>query len=192
MKAQNSEKTQFLLSNLLKGLLWLTIIIGGYVVAKRYFQFDLAELMGPLYEQPITIFSIFLVSEVVFGIIPPEFFMLWAARHGDPSIYIQNVVALAFISYGSGVIGYFLGAFFNTTQLYKQVQKRFLKKMETQFNRFGGFLVVVAALTPLPFSGICMLVGAVKYPMQKFLLIALMRFLRFGLYAYVVWEANSF
>ncbi len=187
-----SERTRFLARNLLRGLLWLTVIVGGYIVARKYFDFDIAELMGPVYDMPILVFGIFLVSEVVFGIIPPEFFMFWSARHGDLDIYIQNVVLLSAISYAAGVIGFFIGSYFNTTSLYAYIKKNFLGKMEKQFNRFGGFLVIVAALTPLPFSGICMLTGAVKYPLRKFLLMSLTRLVRFSLYAYVIWESNVF
>lgn len=103
---------------------------------------------------------------------------------------MQNVISLSVMSYVAGVIGYYLGAYFNSTKLYAMIKKNFLGKAELQFNRFGGFLVIVAALTPLPFSGICMLMGAVKYSTNKFLLMSLTRFLRFGIYAYIVWETN--
>lgn len=186
----SKERTQFLLRNLLRGFLWLAVIIGGYILAKRYFAFDIATAMGPLYDQPFLIFSIFLVSEVVFGIIPPEFFMMWSARHEDLTLYIQNVAVFSIMSYVAGVIGFYVGRYFNTTRLYAYIKKNFLGKTEKRFNRFGGFLVIVAALTPLPFSGICMLTGAVKYPIRKFLVIALTRFIRFGLYAYIIWQTN--
>ena len=189
-KQVSTEKTQFLARNLGRGLLWLTLIIGGYVLAKKYFNFDIAEIMGPLYDMPVLIFSIFLVSEVVFGIIPPEFFMIWSARHGEIDLYIQNVAVFTAMSYFAGVIGYFIGSYFNSTKMYAYIKKNFLGKTEEQFNRFGGFLVIVAALTPLPFSGICMLTGAVKYSFRKFLVIALSRLIRFTLYAYIIWETN--
>lgn len=186
------ERTRFLARNLLRGLIWLTVIVGGYILAKRYLDFDLKVLMGPIYDRPFIIYTIFLSSEVIFGIIPPEFFMFWSARHGDATLYIQNTISLAAISYTAGVIGYGIGSFFNTTRLYRTIKKNFLGKVEKQFQHYGGFLVIVAALTPLPFSGICMLVGAVKYSFRKFLLLALIRFARFGVYAYIIWQTNSF
>lgn len=185
------DRTRFLVRNLVRGLIWLTVIVGGYVLAKKYLDFDLEVLLGPIYDQPLIIYSIFLGSEVVFGIIPPEFFMFWSLRHGEVGLYVQNIVLLSAISYTAGVIGYYLGSFFNTTKLYRTIKRNFLGKVERHFNRFGGFLVIVAALTPLPFSGICMLVGAVKYPLRKFLLMALVRFARFGVYAYIIWQTNS-
>jgi membrane protein DedA with SNARE-associated domain len=184
-----SGKTRFFLSNLIKGLGWLAVLVGGYLLAEKYLDFDLKELLGPLYENTLIIYSIFLSSEVVFGIIPPEFFMFWALRHEALDFYIQHVALFAMMSYLAGVIGYFIGSAFNSTVLYRVIRKNYLKKYEQMFNNYGGFLILVAALTPLPFSAICMLVGAVKYPVRKFFWIALTRFIRFVVYSMIIWEA---
>lgn len=185
-----SEKTRFFISNLLKGLLWLIVLVTAYILAKKYLDFDLEQIMGPFYENSLVIFTIFLFSEVIFGIIPPEFFMFWALRHELLSLYIQNIAMLALMSYAAGVLGYFIGKAFNGTVIYRFFRRHYLGKYEKMFNNFGGFLILVAALTPLPFSGICMLVGAVRYPMRKFFWISLSRFIRFIVYAMIIWEAN--
>lgn len=185
-----AERTRFLVTNLLKGLAWLAILITAYILAKKYLDFDLKEWLGPLYDNAPVIYTIFLTSEVIFGIIPPEIFMFWSARHEDLGIYIQNVAALSAISYAAGLIGYYIGSYFNTTRFYRAMKKNVFGKFEEHFNNYGGFLVVVAALTPLPFSGICMLVGAVRYSLRKFIWFSLFRFLRYIVYAAVIWEAH--
>lgn len=186
------ERTRFFLKNLLRGLIWLFVIVGGYFYLKHKFDFSLEDILGPVYDQPATIFGIFLASEVIFGIIPPELFMIWALRHENLDLYIQNIISLSVISYIAGAVGYYIGSHFNTTRLYSTLQKNYLGRFEKHLNRFGGFLVIVAAITPLPFSGICMLMGTVKYPVKRFMLISLMRFVRFAVYAYIIWEANIF
>ncbi|MDH5609995.1 MAG: VTT domain-containing protein [Cyclobacteriaceae bacterium] len=187
---KTADKAQFLLWNLVKGIIWLAILIVGYLMARKYLGFDLKEWMGPLYENSVAIYLIFLVSEVVFGIIPPEFFMFWSLRSEILQVYISNVAALATISYLAGIIGYYIGSYFNTTALFRLFKRRIFGKFERHFNTYGGFLVIVAALTPLPFAGICMLMGAVKYTFRKFVLISMMRFVRFIVYAIIIWEAN--
>lgn len=184
------RKSAFFLQHLIKGVLFLVLIIGLYVIARRYFGFDLKEWMGPLYENPRAVFFIFMVSEVVFGIIPPEFFMIWSLRHGDVQIFISNVFILTFISYSAGIVGYWFGAYLNTTKAFNFFKKRVFGKFEEHFNEYGGFLVIVAAMTPIPFAGICMLVGSVRYPFARFLVFALSRCVRFCMYAYVIWHAN--
>lgn len=187
---ETQQRTTFFLKNLFRGLIWLTLIVGGYFYLENNYNFSLEGILGSFYERPTVIFSIFLGSEVIFGIIPPELFMIWSLRHEVLSLYIQNVVSLAIISYLAGIIGYFIGFKLSRTRLYRVIRKNYLGKFEKQFSRFGGFLVIVAALTPLPFSGICMLMGTVKYPFRRFLLIAMSRFIRFGVYAFIIWETN--
>ncbi len=184
------ERTRFFLKNLFRGLIWLAVIVGGYFYLKANYDFTLKGLLGSLYDHPEIIFSVFFISETVFGIIPPELFMIWALRNEIVTDYIGNVIILAGVSYLSGVIGYYIGKYFGNTQLYRTLKKNYLGKFEKHLNRFGGFLVIVAALTPLPFSGICMLIGTVKYPVRQFLLISLTRLLRFAVYGAIVWEAN--
>ena len=185
-----TERTRFFLKNMLRGLLWLTVLITAYFFAKKNLDFDLEVLLGPLYENVVAIFSIFLISELVFGIIPPEFFMFWALRNESLIMYLENVVVLAFMSYFAGVIGYYVGSYFNSTRFYRLIRKNYLGKFDRHFNRFGGFLVIVAALTPLPYSGICMLAGAVKYNFRKFIWFSMLRFVRFTIYGIIIWEAN--
>lgn len=185
-----SERTRFFLRNLTKGLIWLGVIVGGYFYLKTNYDVTMQGVLGPLYDKPGVIFTIFFGSEVIFGIIPPELFMLWALRNDLIMQYVLNVVGLSVISYFAGLIGYYLGSHFSATQLYRTLQKNYLGRFEKHFARFGGFLIIVAALTPLPFSGICMLTGAVKYPYRRFLYFSLIRFVRFGVYAFIIWEAN--
>lgn len=186
----NKERTDFLLRQLGKGFLFLIVIIGGYMISSKYFGFDLKEITGPFYEQPAIIFGVFGVSEIVFGIIPPEFFIIWSQRHQDLSVFINNVALLMAISYIAGILGYWLGAYLNGTKAYTFVKGRVFGKFEKHFHTYGGFLVIVAAVTPIPFSGICMLVGSVRYPFTKFLLFSMARFVRFTVYASIIWQTH--
>jgi len=186
------ERTRFFLKNLFRGILWLAAIVGGYFYLKTNYNFSLEGVLGPLYDKPFVIFGIFFTSETVFGIIPPELFMIWSLRNEVLQQYILNVAGLSVLSYLAGIIGYYIGSHFSTTQLYRTLQKNYLAKFEKHVNKFGGFLVIVAALTPLPFAGICMLMGAVKYRYRRFLLMSMTRFLRFTVYAIIIWEANIF
>ncbi|MEM9896212.1 MAG: VTT domain-containing protein [Bacteroidota bacterium] len=184
------NKRRFLVSNLLKGLVWLIIIVGGYFYLKKNYDFTLEAILGPVYDQPTIVYLLFLASEVIFGIIPPELFMIWSLRNEVLSDYISNIFALSIISYLSGVLGFLIGQYLNNTQFYKQMKKRVFGKFETHLNNFGGFLVIVAAVTPIPFSGIAMLVGSVRYPFRKYLVFSLFRFVRFLVYSVIVWEAH--
>lgn len=187
----DKEKFQFLIKHLGRGLLWLGILVGGFIFFKNYVSIDYLDWLRPVYERTLVVYLIYSASELLFGIIPPEIFMMWALRSGLVSIYIQNIVMLAVISYAAGVIGFLIGRYLQNTQFFKLFKKRVFGKYEKYLFRFGAFIIIVAAVTPLPFSGVSMLIGSVEFPFKKYLLFALTRFLRFTAYSFVIWEANT-
>lgn len=170
--------------------MWLGIIITGFVLFKKYVDVNYLKWLEPVYENPPIVISIFLISEVVFGIIPPEIFMIWALRHGDIAEYEHFIGLFAIISYASGMIGYFFGRYLDTTLFYRYIRRRFLRRSERRLNQYGPYIIIVSALTPLPFSGVSMLIGSVKYPFKNYIFYSLFRFLRFAVYAWIVWKAN--
>lgn len=184
------DRRRFLIRNLVKGFIWLAVIVIGYIFLRKNYNFSLETILGPVYDQPTIVYSIFLGSEIIFGIIPPEFFMIWSLRTEDLGNYTENVIALSAISYVAGVAGFLIGEYLNNTHFYKEMKKRVFGKFEKHLNNYGGFLVIVAALTPIPFSGIAMLVGSVHYSFRKYLWFSLFRFLRFLVYGIIIWEAN--
>ena len=185
-----SSKQKFLLRNLFKGLLWFSLIIFIYLYIKKHYGLSLEVILGASYDRPVIVYSIFLVSEVVFGIIPPEFFMIWSLRSQVLLCYLENIIALSTVSYLSGVIGFMFGQYLNGTPLYRLFKKRVFGKFERHLNSYGGYVVIVSALTPVPFSGIAMLVGSVQFSLKKYLLFSLTRFARFLVYSFIVWEAH--
>src|SRR5512133_2893547 len=187
---QDEQKSSFFLRNLFKGLIWLAIIIAMFVFTKHNVDKSLILRFEPLFERTGLILFIFSLSEVIIGIIPPEFFLIWSLRSGDLSIYIFFTLILTFISYAAGVIAYFFGRYLHNTRFYRYLYKRYLQKSEVLLQEYGLYLILVAALTPVPFSGVAMLVGSVHYPIRKYLYWSLSRFIKFALIGYVIWEAN--
>lgn len=185
-----SEKYSFLFRNLLKGFLWLVAIIAIFKLSEYFLGDKVEQFLKYSGDKYILIFSIYSISELVFGIIPPELFMIWATEQNSIENYILIILLLTVLSYLAGLIGYAFGRFFSSTRIYRYLRRKRFKKLEYYLNRFGGFLVIVAALTPIPFSATSMLVGAAKYPFKSYMLYSLFRFLRFAVYAFIIWEAN--
>ncbi|MCH7657686.1 MAG: VTT domain-containing protein [Bacteroidetes bacterium] len=185
-----NDKWNFLFRNLLKGIFWLALIMLIYMVVKNRIDLESSSVIDSIQNSPVIVLLVYIFSEVAFGIIPPEFFMIWSFQYNNPLTYGLIILLLAVISYLAGIMGYWIGAFFNRTRLYRFIYDKFLKKYQGTVNRFGLYLIAVASLTPLPFSAVCMIVGSAKYPFRKFLLYACFRFLRFGLYSFLIWQAN--
>jgi len=185
-----NQKLTFFLRNLGKGLAWVLVILAVVFGLKKLNIFDYETFLLPLYDKPLLIYMTFFVSEVVVGIIPPEFFMLWALHNHSFTQYMSIVTLLATISYMAGVIAYMAGRYLSSYKIFRYLRRRFLKKLERLFYQYGMPLIIVSALTPLPFSGTSLLVGSSRYPLNKYLLYSLSRYLRFVLYAYIVWKTS--
>lgn len=133
----------------------------------------------------ISILITFFISETLLGLIPPEMFIAWAGKTTDP---ILNLILLATLSYSGGLISYFIG---KTALKIKSVKEYLEVKMAKNLQntrKWGGILILVGALLPLPFSIACVAAGMIKYPFKSVALFGLLRFIRFALYAWAIFN----
>ncbi len=189
MEEQEETKSSFLIKNLVRGLLGFAVFITIFIFFEDYIQENFQNHIHVIRANAPLMYAIYTLSEIVFGVIPPELFMLvWVSAKVGLLEYILNLTALTVISYGAGVLGYFIGKVFSKTALYKKMSDRYLEQYQKQLKRFGGYIVFVGAVTPIPFSAVCMLVGSVHFPFRTFLLICIARILRFAVYGWMVWS----
>ena len=185
------SKRHFLWRNLLRGFVFLVLIIAAYILFKNKGGMEYISWLEPIYGQPTLMFLIYTASEILFGIIPPELFMVWALNQGDIGTYASIIALLMFISYGAGWLAYYVGKRSRNSPWYRFLKRKYFSKYETYLQEFGSFLIIVASVTPLPYAAICMLVGAADYKVSKFGIYSLFRLLRFIVYASIIWEANT-
>lgn len=186
---QEETKSRFLVKNLVRGILWFGVIITAFIFAEDYIQTTFQKDIDAIQDKPVILYLVFFASEVIFGLVPPEFFMLvWILHKVSISQFIVNLIILTFISYLAGVIGYLIGSNFSRTTFYKKLHVRYLVQYDAQLKRYGAFLVMVAAVTPIPYSATCMLAGSINLPFKQFLLISILRIVRFAAYGYMVWS----
>jgi len=186
---QQESRSRFLFKNLIRGLIWFAVIITAFILIEDYLQENFQESIEAIHDKPIPLFSIFFASEVLFGFVPPEFFMMVWILHDIPvQNYVINLSILTAFSYIAGIIGYYIGSRFSKTALYRRIHDRYLYQYDTQLKRYGGYLVFVGAVTPLPFSAMCMLAGSIQFNFRDFVLICITRILRFLVYGWMVWS----
>lgn len=183
-------KTSFFLRNLAKGLAWLAAIVAVFIFSKHNVDKELIQRFEPFFSNTFLILSIFTISEVIIGIIPPELFMIWSLRSGEVQTYLLNIGLLSILSYLAGITAYFFGRYLHNTRLYRFLHNKYLQKSEILLHEYGLYLILVSSLTPVPFSGVAMLVGSVHYPIKKYIYWSLSRFVKFAVTAWIIWEAN--
>lgn len=194
MKSPRSfyNRHRFLINNILKGFLGFGILILAlHLIRFNFTESERFAWMQPLYERPNLVMGLFFVSELLFGIIPPELFMLWAMQTQYLGTYTWGVVLMSICSYCIGAFNYFLGRFLRDSTDWLRGKSRFVRKYQALFDKYGSELVIVAATSPIPFSLVSLLAGAGGLGRRKYLLNSLYRFPRYFLYAYMLWQLEG-
>jgi membrane protein YqaA with SNARE-associated domain len=132
--------------------------------------------------------SIFLLSESILGLIPPDIFIAWTKNTEAPLLYLS---ILAVLSYTGGVIAYFLGKSLGSIPSVNKYMYGKMSKHIINMQKWGGFLIIVGALLPLPFAMACLAAGMINFNRKQFFLFALFRVLRFVIYGFVIYSALS-
>jgi membrane protein YqaA with SNARE-associated domain len=136
----------------------------------------------------IFVFAFFLLTESILGFIPPDIFIVWGQTRYPENAYLI-VAILGTLSYIGGINAYFLGRLIRKLP---SINNYVQKKYEKNFNlieKWGGLVIIMAALFPLPFAMTSTVAGIVRYPFKSFLLYGLTRYIRFFLYAVVIFGA---
>ncbi len=185
-----SPRVRFLLLNSLKGMLWLLLLLAVYFVVREFVEKNPQSWIDHFYSKPLIIYLIYFVSEFLFGIIPPELFMIWALHKGSMLHYIFNLASFAAVSYLLGYSTFLIGQVFFKKDTFRKIKSKYFRNVWPQFRRYGLFLIIVAAITPVPWSATCLIVGAAGYPSKRFLLFALFRLLRFAVYGTIIFQTQ--
>lgn len=186
-----SQRMQFLLRNGLKGLVWLSILLGAFFIFEEIVISKNPDIwIEKFYAQPLIIYIIYIASEFFIGIIPPELFMIWAINKGSIAHYFLNLGFFAIVSYAMGYLTFLIGQFLYKRVTFRYFRIKFLKETWPQLRKYGLFLIIVAALTPVPWSAVSLLVGSAGYPSKKYLKYALFRLLRFAIYGYIIYQTH--
>ncbi|UKM64030.1 VTT domain-containing protein [Flavobacteriaceae bacterium GSB9] len=166
----------------------LPYIIGAVVIiyVLNHF-FDINSGLAHLTEilPAYGVLSFFFVSETLLGLIPPEIFIAWAGKMYAPWLYL---ILLALLSYSGGLLSYWMGrTITNIPKVHNYMEVKMQKQLKNS-RKWGGFLIVVGALLPLPFSISCIAAGIINFPFRNVMLYGALRLLRFAIYGLLIFN----
>lgn len=176
----------FVKSSIGKSLLPIFIfILSLWLINEFFIDFnDLFTFIITTFNPPI-ILGVFFASESLLGLIPPEIFIAWAGKTEMPVFFLTM---LAVLSYLGGIISFFIGIGISMMpSVYNYLEVK-MEKHVKMIRKWGGFLIVVGALLPIPFSITSIAAGLIHYKFSNYLLFGLLRFVRFYLYALVIFN----
>lgn len=198
-KKTNSEKAKlmhfyysrtgfymFIWESLKKAFIPVLTIVAALFLVNKY-VYNINEGLESITEtfSRLGIFSFFFTSETLLGLIPPEIFIAWTKKTTEP---ILNLSILATLSYTGGLLSYFIGKLALKIEGVKNYLEVKMAKHLKNSKKWGGFLILVGALLPVPFSISCMAAGMIKYPFKNVVLFGLFRFARFAIYAWAIFK----
>lgn len=176
----------FIFTGVKKSILPLFIVVTILLIINYRF-INLNELIENLTKNlsKTNIFLFFFASETILGLVPPDIFIAWSKTTSTPLI---NLSILALISYCGGITAYFIGkSLLKFEKINNFVAIKFKSHIKN-INKWGGWLIAVGALLPLPFSISTLVAGMVSYSLRNTILFALLRFLRFVIYGAVIYN----
>lgn len=185
------QKLTYLLKGFARGAIGIAAIVVLFLLTKESLNIEEIGWLEPFFRHPWLVYLTFAISEIMFGLLPPELYLLWAQQFESLGLYIYFTSTFAVFSYIIGIFNFSIGRWFQRTRLFRWLERKLLKKQEKKLEQYGLFLVVVAALTPVPFTGVSLLVGALNYPLSKYMLYSTSRFIRFAVYGVIIWNVIS-
>ena len=171
----------------LKKAFWpIVAVVVGLILFNKY-VYNINDGLQTITEtfSRLGVLITFFISETLLGLIPPEIFIAWTKKTAAP---ILNVSILATLSYIGGLLSYFIGKMalkIDAVKLYLEVK---MAKNLKNTRKWGGFLILVGALLPLPFSIACLAAGMIKYPFKNVAFFGVFRFARFAIYAWAIFK----
>lgn len=178
---------RFVGNSLKKAILPVLLFLGALVALNEY-VININSVLVTVTEtySPLGILAVFLFSESIgLGIVPPELFIAWAGKSAMPITYLSF---LALASYIGGILSYFAGkAITKIPSVHRYMETKMSKHIKNT-EKWGGFLIVVGALLPIPFAITSVAAGIINYKFKFYLLFGLLRFIRFYGYALVIFK----
>lgn len=165
-------------------LLVIIAIIVGIVLLLNHF-FNLSQIIEDYIFSHDTpgVLTLFLISETVLGWIPPDLFIMWSDKFNAPLLWLT---ILGTISYVGGMNAYFIGKIALKFPRFRHWLENRNAVFFERIRKWGGIIIILAALFPLPFATTTLAAGMVKYPLKQTLIFGLTRYLRFYLYGAMI------
>lgn len=163
------------------------LLVVGLLILFHFFVLPLPEALDlAVAELPnYGVLAFFFISETILGLVPPELFIAWAGKTADPAL---NLFFIALLSYLGGMCSYFLGRWsLQIPAIHNYLEVKMAKQL-IMARKWGGILIAVGALLPLPFAVGSLVAGMLRYPFKNWVIIGLLRFLRFAVYGAAIFS----
>ena len=142
-------------------------------------------------EWAVVVLAIATFLESIFSPIPPDPLLIPMSVLNPNMAILYGLVATLSSVLGA-LVGHWLGSRFGRPLLYRFASNSKIDQAESLFDRFGGWAVLAAAVTPIPYKVFAVLAGVLKYDRKKFFIVSLIgrgvRFIGLGVLLFLFGE----
>jgi len=175
----------FVWQSIKKALPFIAILIGSAYVFNHFFSIKETLVHFTETLPVLGVLGFFFASESLLGLVPPEIFIAWASHMDLPWLYLS---ILGFLSYAGGLLSYWIGiGITKIPSVHNYLEVKIAKQLKNS-KKWGGFLIVVGALLPLPFSMSCIAAGIIEFSFKNVVLYGSLRLLRFLIYGLLIFN----
>jgi len=182
------SKRRYIWENISRSLLYLLVLVLIYFLLKQYFVAGLEDWIAYASERKGWMFLVFFLSELAFGLVPPEVFFVVFPKEDYSYLTFSGIMLLmASMSYIAGSIIFATGKYLGHKGNFRLFDNRWYLKYKEKMEVYGSILLVLACVTPVPYATVALVAGSQDYPVSRFLLISTLRLVRFIVYGTVVY-----
>ncbi len=177
---------EFLKHLTIKTTISIAVFLTIYLVLDYYILDTEAILTWLVSNTSLTFVLISLyLSESFLGLLPIDLYIAWAAKMDKAWLYLT---ILSVVSYIGGITAYLSGKLIFLIPSVKNHFENNITAHIANLRKWGGVLIFVGAMLPIPMAMVSLACGLINFSFKQYLLWALFRFARFGLYALVIFE----
>lgn len=185
MSEHRKELWRFITANLFKGLLWFGLIVLAFVIFRNLFD-DYEKVLEGLQGRPFLIYSVFFLSEMSLGLMPPEVLMEIFSYPDKQWLFWVHLAIMTVLSYLGGIVAFYIGRLLDRVDVvHKFTANPKFNSNIALYKKYGGVLILISAVTPVPFATVSLISGALGFQFRTYLMWAAPRILRFVLYGYL-------
>lgn len=180
-KEPDDAMRSYLVRNLIYLVVSVVLLVGLAYVAQRYLGHHLEAASRWLTDTagyPGVFLSIWLIDTFTMPI-SPDVILAFVAHKGSTLHTPTALVVICVASITAGNTGYYLAKRIGNWRFIQRRLAKSYKRGHKLFERFGVWTVVIAGLTPVPFSIVCWFAGLYKMKPVPLLLATLSRIPRF-------------
>ncbi len=187
--ANPAEVRRFIRKNVIRALVGLALMSGALSLAGKLWEAELLAFAEGIYHSigVAGLLVVVLVTDTLVSPMPPDVVLVIMANSPLHAQWAVLLPVIGLVSALAGCLGWQLGRSAAGTRRLGPWVMRLRARHEHTLRRYDGWAVVLGALTPLPFSIICITSGALGMRLSKLAPLTLWRIPKFVIFYWVIY-----